>query len=335
MDSILFIHRSRVVRATLGLHLKSYFEILEAPDSEAGWQLLVLHHGIVAAVCGLDVSQENDTWATSTRISGVDTQLSGIELLDRVRHSNLARLKNLPFYLIGSETHIAEIADEAHQHKVTGFLYNGMSRREILSTLNITEMEAETGENFQKEGEGASGFLLPSQSFSAPVQPANVSLQSLHRVDLISAGLFRENLERLFIRPGTQAAVLVFGIDGYAEIGKQFGAKVADNIVTQCAKLVQAKLRSSDVLGYAKPGAFAVVTLVTQVEKCMTFSERVVRSLSAAKISLHGNVVKFSVSAGVANSVVDNVKGVALLEMAQSRLDQVSAAGGGRVQAVG
>lgn len=340
MESILIIHRSKVVRATLKRHLESNFETLEAADSESGWQLLVLNHGIVTVISGLDVSQPNDAWATSTRISGIDTQLSGIELLDRVRYSNLSRLKNLPFYLIGSETHISDIAEEAQQHKVTGFLHNGMTREEILAALHLqAEKEAADPGGEAKPllqepmAVGESPMLLfPTQSLREPTQlQEGVTLQSLHKVDLLSPTLFRENMGRIFERPGTQAAVLVFSIAQLESARAQLGRKALEKIVERSAKLVQAKLKSGDSMGYITSGVFAVVTPIAQLAKCAAFSTKIVHSLSAAKVAVQGKPVEFSWCAGMSSSVEDGIEGAALLDLALSRLLQAMTAGGCRV----
>jgi diguanylate cyclase (GGDEF)-like protein len=330
MKNILIVHRSKVVRLTLARHLKSHFDVLEATDCEAGWQLLVLHQNIVALISGLDVSLENDVWVTSTHISGVDSQLSGIELLDRVRNSSPARIKNLPFYLIGSETHIEDITEEARRHKVTGFLYSGMSRDEIFSALNLADTE-DAQISAQAPLSSGEDLSAPISSFEA-TKPKEVALQTLHKVDLLSAQIFRNNLVHFFERSGAYAAVLVFAMDRYADLQAQLGKRAVDVIVAQAARVVQQGLRSGDALGYAHDGAFAVLTPVANLAKCVAFSGRVAKSLSAAKASVRGISVQSTWSVGIASSITDRVAGIAVLELALKRLEQAMREGGGRIR---
>jgi GGDEF domain-containing protein len=333
MENILIVHRSKVIRVTLTRHLKSHFDVLEAADCEEGWQLLVLHQNIVAVISGLDVSQKNDAWVTSTHISGVDSQLSGIELLDRMRNSSLSRIKNLPFYLIGSETHIEDIAEEARRHKVTDFLHNGMSRDAIFVTMKLQPHTVDVMRVAAQPATGNGESLLPPHPPVTATKPTKeVVLQTLHKVDLLSTQLFRDHLTRFLERPGAYAAVLVFAVDRYAELQAQLGKKAVNAIVEQAARVVQQRLRSGDTLGYARAGAFAVLTPVANLEKCAAFAERVVKNLSAAKASVSGVPVQSTWSAGIASSITDQVTGVSVLDLAMKRQEQAALGGGGCIR---
>ncbi|MDR3323199.1 MAG: diguanylate cyclase [Zoogloeaceae bacterium] len=314
MENILLVHRSKVVRVTLARYLKEHFGVLEAPDGDVAWQMLVLHHDIAAVIAGLDVSKTGEaSWATSSRISGLDTALSGMDLLDRLRYNSLQRLKHLPFYFIGSETHIEEISKEAHEHKVTGFLFNGMSQEEVLAALNIQS--------------------APPKPEPPPPVEEPASMTRLQRAGILSTILFKSGVERTFSRPGTRGALLMFGLNDYEGMIQRLGAKTAESIVDKFADLVQAKVETGDFVGHCGPGAFAISTRVSDLKQCGAFAKRVVRNLSAAKIAVHGQPMHISVSFSIACIPADgNLSGTALLNLALARLAEAKAAGGGQVQ---
>jgi diguanylate cyclase (GGDEF)-like protein len=309
MDSILIVHQSKVIRATLTRYLEAHFEIFEAQDSESAWQILVLHHGVAAVISGLDISQSSESisWATSTRISGIDSQLSGMDLLDRLRNNSLPRLRQLPFYFIGSETHIAEITLEARRHKVTDFLFNGMSKPEILAKLNYHEkpMIGET--------------TLPTQESS---------ITNLRRAGILSVNLFRNAAHRVFDRSGTQGVLIIFGIDAYDEIVGKLGKKAAESILDKFANLVLSKIKADDLIGHCGPGRFAIAVPGASLASCKAFAHRVVKGLSSAKISVEGKPLQISASFGVASRPEDgDLSGEALLDLATTRLEEAGAAG--------
>jgi diguanylate cyclase (GGDEF)-like protein len=312
MDSILIVHRSKVVRATLTRYLKDHFEILEAQDGETAWQMLVLHHGVAAVISGLDISQSSEivSWATSSRISGIDTQLSGMDLLDRLRNNNLPRLKSLPFYFIGSETHIAEISNEARLHKVTDFIFNGMSRQDILAKLNIQE-------------------ALMEEALPTSREPL---ISNIRRAGLLTVNLFGQAARRMFDRPGAQGALLVFGIEHYAEIEAKVGPKTAAGITDKFANLVLSKIKADDLIGYCGPGRFAIVVQGASLAQCESFAKRVVSGMSSAKIALQGKSLQIGISSGISSRPEDgNLSGEALLNLAIARLEEAISAGGRRV----
>lgn len=305
MGNILLVHQSRVIRATLSRHLEEQFKVLEVLDGESAWQTLVLDHDVVAVIAGPDIPR-----------------LSGLDLLERLRRNRLQRLKHIPFYLIGSETRIEEITDEARKLGVTDFILNGMGKWEILPLLQAQKTAA-------------------AREASPSVEPVRLAATAkegkpvVHFRDtgLLSASLFEEGVRRMFARVGDLGAVLVFGVDGYSGLVDHLGKSTASRIAEKFARLVQGKIGASDFMGHHGAGRFAIATRSSRLDQCEAFAKRVARSLANAQIVVRGKPVQLTISSGAASRPEDGmISGEALLALALGRMEAAMAAGGGRVQ---
>ncbi|MDR0737109.1 MAG: diguanylate cyclase [Zoogloeaceae bacterium] len=316
-NNVLLVHESNVIRAVLAHHLAGRYKVVEALEGEFAWHTAMLNHDICVIISGLDLYR-----------------LDGMSLLERLRHSSLERLKKLPFYFIGSESRIAAIEDQAKKEGVTGFMFNGIGKDEVLAVM-------------AQHTEGAPPAVAPAPPAPPPVPQPKPSLiadrtatrgkgkmgKTPHSAALLSETLFADGVRRMCSRPGMQNAVLVFALDGYTAIAASLGAPIAGRIVERLARLVQEKIGVSDIIGHDRPGSFAVVTQNSSMEACAGFAKRVVRGLSAADIVYHGKPVVISISVGIASRPEDgDLDGDALLALARSRATGASKAGGGRIR---
>ncbi|MDR1350540.1 MAG: diguanylate cyclase [Zoogloeaceae bacterium] len=327
-NNVLLVHESNVIRAVLAHHLAGQYKVVEALEGEFAWHTAMLNHDICMVISGLDLYR-----------------LDGMSLLDRLRHSSLERLKKLPFYFIGSESRIEAIVDQAKKSGVTGFMFNGISKDDVLAIM-------------ARHTEDAADPVIapPRPAPAAAPKPAPAAVESLlpggliadrtatrgkgkmgktpHSAALLSATLFADGVRRMCSHPGTRNAVLIFTLDGYTAIAASLGAPIAGKIIEKLAHLVQEKIGVSDIVGYDHPGAFAIVAQNSSMEACAAFAKRVVRGLSAASIAYHGKPVVISISVGIASRPEDgNLEGDALLALARSRAIGANKAGGGRIRA--
>lgn len=83
---ILVLDASKVVRATLGKHLKEDFEVIEEANGESAWQLLMLDLRIQAVVSGIH-----------------PVKLEAHDLLGTPKASSIKRLREIPLLLIVSD----------------------------------------------------------------------------------------------------------------------------------------------------------------------------------------------------------------------------------------
>jgi len=306
MGNILLVHGSKVIRSILARHLDADFHIVEAADGESAWQTLVLDHDVVAVIAAPDIAK-----------------LNGMDLLDRLRHNRLQRLRRIPFYLVGSENRIAEIAGEAEKIGVTGFILDGMGKSGILAML-------------QPHKAGLQAPLDPPRkqpaSTPASTPAATRGGANFRDAGLLSRTLLEAGIERTFSGQGGHGAILLFGVDAYGALEDGVGKAAASRIAEKIARLIQGKLGGSDFIGHYRPGCFAIVTRSSRLEQCAAFAGRVIKSVAAARIAVQGRQVSLSISSGAASRPEDgNVSGEALLGLALARMEQAMAEGGGRV----
>lgn len=320
-------HESKVIRAALTRHLGEHYSILEALDGDAAWHTLVLKHDIVAVIAGPDLMR-----------------LNGMELLDRLRHNNLERLKHLPFYFIGSQSRINTLSAEAKKAGATDFVFDNMGKQEIFSVLKLQGAAAVAPPlSLPEKAPAQSSAATPAPVAKAPAPAASVSskgksakMPRARSAPLLSVSLFTDGVRRMCSHEGGQAAVMLFALDGYSALAASLGAPTATSIIEKLASLVQAKIGASDVIGHFQPGCFAVATMNSGLEACAAFATRIAKGLSGAHIAFHGNPVHISISVGIASRPEDGgLNGDALLNLARARLHAAVAAGGGRIQAHG
>ncbi|MDR3055904.1 MAG: diguanylate cyclase [Zoogloeaceae bacterium] len=323
-----------MIRAALTHHLGEHYPVLEALDGDAAWHTLVLNHDIVAIIAGPDLAR-----------------LNGMELLDRLRHNNLERLKHIPFYFIGSQSRINTLSAEAKKAGATGFVFDNMGKQEILSILEtqgaaavvqpLPVPEAPKPKAAPPTPAPAAKAPAPAPVTKAPAASASskgkgAKMPRARSAPLLSVTLFTDGVRRMCSHPGGQAAVMLFALDGYSTLSSSLGASAASAIIEKLASLVQAKIGASDVIGHFQPGCFAVATMNSGLEACAAFATRIAKGLSSAHIALHGQPVLISVSVGIASRPEDGgLEGDALLNLAKVRLNAALAAGGGRIQAHG
>ncbi|MGB4467514.1 MAG: diguanylate cyclase [Azovibrio sp.] len=254
-----------------------------------------------------------------------------MDLLDRLRHNRLQRLRRIPFYLVGSENRIAEIAGEAEKIGVTGFILDGMGKSEILAMLQPHKAGLQAPLDPPRKQPASTPASVPA-SAPASTPAATRGGANFRDAGLLSRTLLEAGIERTFSGQGGHGAILLFGVDAYGALEDGVGKAAASRIAEKIARLIQGKLGGSDFIGHYRPGCFAIVTRSSRLEQCAAFAGRVIKSVAAARIAVQGRQVSLSISSGAASRPEDgNVSGEALLGLALARMEQAMAEGGGRV----
>ena len=132
---------------------------------------------------------------------------------------------------------------------------------------------------------------------------------------------------------GKPTGVLVFGIDGYDGMIQRYGRPIADRVVMKFSALLASKVRGGESIMQLADGRIAIISLTADRDQCRKFAGRICAALATASISVAGERVATTVSAGGAtvpeesgeNSVED------LLRLATSRLELAVHEGGNRV----
>lgn len=300
LPRILVVDDSKVVRASLALHLKGIYDVREEENGESAWQTLVLDHSVQAVISDLQMPK-----------------LDGFQLLERVRASRLRRLKQLPFILVsGGESEEERL--RASSLGVSDFIAKGAGSAEILLRLN---------------------HLLALSDARASLETSRESLVQDPESGFFTRKYLELQIAQALshsARHGVDMSVMVLAFDGYAPLVDRLGEDVAGQVGARFARMLAGKMRQEDSLGHFLPGQFAIVSPGTSAAFCAAFAERVRQAVEVARLTVRGESVALTVSIGLAGVPMDRVASAgAMLDLAALRTQEAMGAGGNRIVAPG
>ena len=305
---ILVVDDSRVVRATLNKHLKGDFELREEADGESAWQTLMLDASLSAVICGLNIPR-----------------LNAHDLLARLKASPMRRLREIPFALITSDIENRAEREFDRSRGVDGFISKSMGKRELVEYLN----------NLLDSAVFTDSVIQPEPPAREEAPPAVPALEPVFKAtELLDHHEFRQLISTLSLpdpRAGKVCA-LVFGIDNREALIASFGVEAADMVSTHIARMLVTKVGPSDTIGRYQGEKLGIISSGVDLEQSVRFAQRVCKSLASGQITIRGKKSKLTASVGVASNSSDAVSdGLALLALAEKRLNQAQVCGGNTV----
>ena len=325
LQKVLIVDASRLVRASLGKLLRGHFEVCEERDAESAWQTLVLDSSIIAVFSGLDIST-----------------LEGAGLVERLRASKLARLNQLPYFQLVSDSFSEDGREQAKQLGVSEFIPKRSAGPEFQSLLlrlidpdlnSATESTAVVAEFGEQSEVSVSDFLQRVDSLPGLVDasPTNQVAPAIRLSEGAREPCLQDSLA--LIHDPQPLGVLVFGLDGYEDFRLRYGWDLADRIVQKILGLLASKINSDESMLPLVGGRIAIISRMVGREQCEKFARSVCRAMSAANISIQGTRVAVTVSVGIAALPDDYAATTTdeLLHLAISRHDAAHLSGGNRV----
>lgn len=326
---ILVSDGSRLVRATLAKRLQERFDIVEESNGESAWQRLMLDGSIVAVISGLQ-----------------PPRLSARAFLERIRSSALGRLRRTPFFLIVSDLDHNNLGTEEWRDGV-GFLTKSMDTKAMLDCLEsqLSPPAAAVGEKGESRlaptppagnARGLAAAAKAANGAANPTQPVRTgkpaaTVRGAGAPKLMSTEAFGAAVDVLDhpADSGSDLCMLVFGIDRMPALLARFGPDVAELLISRLAKLLAAKIDPNDQLGRYGSNHVAIISYGVDLPTGVRFAQRVCRSLVAGQISICGQKIRLTVSAGLAAASNDQAASAReLLELADKRLLQAMKCGG-------
>lgn len=138
----------------------------------------------------------------------------------------------------------------------------------------------------------------------------NQKLESIATIDGLTGVLNRRGLEDAAVkmhdmckRINLSMAILLIDIDHFKKVNDVHGHLVGDDVLRHLAKVVGPILRSSDVLGRYGGEEFCAFLPNTTESDALGLAERVRAAVEASSIKLNREIIKTTVSIGVADSV--------------------------------
>ncbi len=302
LPRVLVVDDSRMVRASIVKHVRGRFEIREEPDGEAGWEALLVDPGIDLVLSDIAMPR-----------------LDGYGLLERIRASKLARVRELPVVIISGDE------DEAARERAlglgaNGFISKGAGSVELLATLTALLRLAKAQSELAQ-----SRAALARQS---PIDPAT-GLASGAYLDHHGAQSIAQAR-----RYQSEIAALVIEVDQYDALAAQHGEHVVGLIIRKLSKLLAGRIRAEDTLSQHSASQFALLSPGLDLVSSCAFALRLRGSVEKLLMAYREERIRVTLTIGVASSAVDGKRAVSeLLGLARARAIAGRAAGGNRVVA--
>ncbi|HEX4327539.1 MAG TPA: diguanylate cyclase [Burkholderiales bacterium] len=338
MPRVLVVDDSRIVRATIGKHVKNVYEVCEATDGEEGWTALMGDDQIRVVISDLSMPR-----------------LDGFGLIERIRASNEPRIRDVPIIMISGDDE-AEPRRRASALGATAFITKGVGGGELLARLEALIGPAQSAPasaapaplavpapNPQRTAEEvaqqAHEAALAAQRAQDAVEAARVAAVEQAMSDpltglLTLSALVKQGAQLFAYARRHQLALSVMRIvlDDFGAMRAHIGDGVADQILVGVGKLLSSRMRKEDCVARTGPGEFAVALPAATRAGAARLAERLADEVKQAKILWQGQTLKITCSVGVADTVSDPGESFAdIYSTAARRVERAREQGIGRV----
>ena len=166
------------------------------------------------------------------------------------------------------------------------------------------------------------------------LESMNGRLRQLTKTDfltqLFNRGHWEENLIQEFRRLkryNHKSTLLMCDIDHFKRINDTYGHAAGDTVIQAIADAVRKNLRSTDIAGRYGGEEYAVLLVDTDIAQAAVLAERLRQSVEALQVSYNGQVLKVTLSLGVAEYNAAMTEHRQWIEAADKGLYQSKAAG--------
>lgn len=293
LPRIMIVDDSRIVRATIIKRIRDRFEVREEADGEDGWDSLLVDPSIQLVITDHSMPR-----------------LDGYGLIERIRSSKVARIRDLPVIMIsGDEGEAART--RAKELGATDFITKGTGTAELLARLDSLMALGRSQDALEEAKAGAaldSVTGLPQRLFL--MHHAEQSLSYFHR-------------------HGGHVGILVVGLDRFDEIVASEGQHLGDALLARFAQVLLGAVRKEDSLARWGDSQFAIITPGIDPAQAHEFAERLRKAVAAGSIHYQGRALHLTVTIGLAGSPGDGeLDAELLLGIAERRMSWAKAAGG-------
>ncbi len=293
LPRIMVVDDSRIVRATIIKRIRDRFDVREAGDGEDGWEALLVDPSIQLVITDHSMPR-----------------LDGYGLIERIRASKVARIRDLPVIMIsGDEGEPAR--KRAKDLGATDFITKGTGTAELLARLDtLVELGRSQDALEEARADAAIDVVtgLPQRLFL--LRQAEQSLSFFHR-------------------HGGHVGILVIGLDRFDELVAAEGDQLGDALLGRFAQVLAGAVRKEDSLARWGPSQFAVITPGIDPAQAHQFAERLRTAVAVASINYHGRALRLTVTVGLASSPEDGeLDAERLLSIAERRMTTAKTAGG-------
>lgn len=293
LPRIMIVDDSRIVRATIIKRIRDRFDVREESDGEDGWEALLVDPSIQLVITDHSMPR-----------------LDGYGLIERIRASKVARIRDLPVIMIsGDEGEPAR--KRAKDLGATDFITKGTGTAELLARLDTLVQLGRSQDALEEAKSGAAIDVvtgLPQRLFL--LRQAEQSLSYFHR-------------------HGGHVGILVIGLDRFDELVAAEGEQLGDALLARFAQVLASAVRKEDSLARWGTSQFAVITPGIDPAQTHQFAERMRTAVAVASIHYRGHALHLTVTIGLASSPEDGeLDAERMLSIAERRMTMGKAAGG-------
>lgn len=159
------------------------------------------------------------------------------------------------------------------------------------------------------------------------LESANEELARLSRTDRLTGlnnrGYWEECLQHeydRYLRSNRSSSLIMLDIDHFKQINDNYGHQAGDQVIRALAKLIGAHIRSTDSAGRYGGEEFGILLPDTSASHAEVLAERVRRAAQEAKIYYDDKSITFTLSLGIAESLVEDTDYESWLKRADNAL---------------
>lgn len=292
---VLVVDDSKLVRLAANKILAENFDLVFAEDGEEAWRKICEDETI--QVIFTDLGMPN---------------LNGYELIERIRQSDNEGIRNQPVIVITGAAEEEGIRRKVLELGATDFITKPFKSTEMVARAEAHASYRRDHDNLQKN--------LDIDLLTGALNPAGVHKQL--EKDVAFVNRHAENL-----------AVILFELDNFKTIVERIGKQTSDRIIKQLASVLLGAVRKEDSIGRFAPEQFVAILPMAKTEGVIMLAKRLCAQVKAFKITVGGEPLSISMSAGVATARKGSqATAEALLQSAEQALIIAREVGPGEVQ---
>jgi len=295
---LLIVDDSKVVRITARKILGNHFETVEALDGENAWDILTSEAPFSLVISDLNMPN-----------------LDGFGLLERIRHTHLPHISNLPVIIITGANDSEAIKERATEAGATDFIGKPFDSVHLLARAQAHASAHSNAQELKEE---------------------TIALEETSAIDpLTKIANERTFMERGYqllayaVRHNTRLSVFHIEVDNFGDIYKTHGDGVAESIVQTVASTLTTAIRHEDTAARLGTARFSLLLPGLNNNGIHNLADRIRKNISE-RVLKHGEArIHYSVSIGVAAMEIRrNTRFDDLLTVAGNRLAYAIAHGG-------
>lgn len=298
---ILAVDDSRVIRHAMKKILSKDYDVVEADNGEAAWQVLEEDRSI--GVVFSDISMPF---------------LDGFGLLDRMRSCDDERLKELPVVIVTGKEDDEAAKQKALEHGATDFIAKPFDSVQLaahakthIKLEQTTRKLSETEKTLEMEAAIDALTGLGSKRYFMRAASGVLSHAKRHGSQLVVCRLDVDHFDKFFIKNGKNAA---------------------DSVLAELGKMLLDQVRGEDNVARVGLASFAFLLQSTPIEGAVKLAERIRESVAAAAFQHDGFLMHITVSIGLsAPEIMQETTVEDLLYSAQAQLTAAHQRGGNAV----